>query len=244
MAISSITKTIVARLSVDFANVMVSELQCFDPNCVPIETLIVVLKSGKESKEGRWVHKVLKPVVEVTGQDIEEVIAKYYEENNDAWKKAIRNFVETTIANNNLDGQVVSDYLKHLATTVLQPSQIDGPTVKANEIVRVPMQPKSIPISSPAVASTVASCPVVVPPVSVPIATPAITRVSMQKPSTSETITKVAMVESSAVPGDSSDTTAMSTTGHLPGSRQRGCPCCDPDNLDNIIDKMMFMDKI
>ena len=28
---------------------------------------------------------------------------------------------------------------------------------------------------------------------------------------------------------------------HAPGIRQPGCPCCDPDNPDNVLDKMMTM---
>ena len=29
---------------------------------------------------------------------------------------------------------------------------------------------------------------------------------------------------------------------HNKGSRPRGCPCCDPDNIDNIVDRMIFLD--
>ena len=25
--------------------------------------------------------------------------------------------------------------------------------------------------------------------------------------------------------------------------RQRACPCCDPDNIENLLDKMIFMDQ-
>jgi hypothetical protein len=29
---------------------------------------------------------------------------------------------------------------------------------------------------------------------------------------------------------------------HNKGTRPRGCPCCDPDNMDNIIDQMLFLE--
>jgi len=32
------------------------------------------------------------------------------------------------------------------------------------------------------------------------------------------------------------------TARHNKEVRQRGCPCCDPDNIDNLIDKMIFLE--
>ncbi len=29
---------------------------------------------------------------------------------------------------------------------------------------------------------------------------------------------------------------------HKKETRQRGCPCCDRDRIDNIVDRMLFMD--
>eukprot|EP01035_Chromulina_nebulosa_P021117 gene21117-27363_t len=29
---------------------------------------------------------------------------------------------------------------------------------------------------------------------------------------------------------------------HDKGTRPRGCPCCDPDNIENIVDKILFLD--
>ena len=28
---------------------------------------------------------------------------------------------------------------------------------------------------------------------------------------------------------------------HSKGVRPRGCPCCDPDNMENIVDKLLFL---
>jgi hypothetical protein len=35
---------------------------------------------------------------------------------------------------------------------------------------------------------------------------------------------------------------SIASERHSKGTRQRGCPCCDPDNIDNIIDRMMYKD--
>lgn len=31
------------------------------------------------------------------------------------------------------------------------------------------------------------------------------------------------------------------TARHNKGTRVRGCPCCDPDNLDNVVDSYLFL---
>eukprot|EP00600_Ochromonadales_sp_CCMP1393_P001970 CAMPEP_0174988840 /NCGR_PEP_ID=MMETSP0004_2-20121128/20366_1 /TAXON_ID=420556 /ORGANISM="Ochromonas sp., Strain CCMP1393" /LENGTH=411 /DNA_ID=CAMNT_0016242135 /DNA_START=31 /DNA_END=1263 /DNA_ORIENTATION=- len=45
-----------------------------------------------------------------------------------------------------------------------------------------------------------------------------------------------------ALPSDSSSSRGVVAPRHKKGSssRPRGCPCCDPDNIDNIIDSVMF----
>lgn len=32
----------------------------------------------------------------------------------------------------------------------------------------------------------------------------------------------------------------LSEMQHAPGIRSPGCPCCDPDNLSNIVDQIIF----
>jgi hypothetical protein len=46
--------------------IMVTEVECKAPDCVPIETLVIFL-----SKNSRHTHKILKPLAEVTKDDIE-----------------------------------------------------------------------------------------------------------------------------------------------------------------------------
>jgi uncharacterized protein YlaN (UPF0358 family) len=50
--------------------VMVTELQCTEPNCPPIETVIAVLRVGVQRQ-----IKIHKPLVEVTEADVKAAIA-------------------------------------------------------------------------------------------------------------------------------------------------------------------------
>ena len=50
----------------DSVQIMVTEVSCNEPDCVPLETLVIVI-----GQQARWADKVLKPIVEVTDSDIE-----------------------------------------------------------------------------------------------------------------------------------------------------------------------------
>ena len=70
--ISNITKKIeklVPTDSDDDIQIMVTEVQCFDPDCVPLETLVILL-----GKSARWSQKILKPMIEVTDDDLSDLL--------------------------------------------------------------------------------------------------------------------------------------------------------------------------
>lgn len=95
-AIKLITKWIKSLLLNDEVTIMVSEIECNQPDCVPLETLIVLIKENKldpiestklrlqnKQKENnsqsilsptntRWIGKILKPVIEVIETDIKD----------------------------------------------------------------------------------------------------------------------------------------------------------------------------
>lgn len=50
--------------------VMVSELQCHEEGCPPIETVIAVMETGKEKK----MFKIHKAIDELTENEVDEVI--------------------------------------------------------------------------------------------------------------------------------------------------------------------------
>ncbi len=53
------------------AVVMVSELTCSEPGCPPVETVIALMHGPGETIR----HKVHRPIVEVTREDIEQLAA-------------------------------------------------------------------------------------------------------------------------------------------------------------------------
>lgn len=86
-AISEVTKwvneMVIERgiFSVDEFQVMVTEIQCNEPDCVPIETLVIIVSMNVEgdpatSSKGsqKWANKIMMPVAEVSKADVEELI--------------------------------------------------------------------------------------------------------------------------------------------------------------------------
>jgi hypothetical protein len=95
-AIKLITKWITSLLLNDEVTIMVSEIECNQPDCVPLETLIVLIKEKKidpieatklrlqnkqkdnksqsipATNNSRWIGKILKPVIEVIESDIKD----------------------------------------------------------------------------------------------------------------------------------------------------------------------------
>jgi hypothetical protein len=51
------------------ATVSVMELECHEPDCPPLETVVVVMEQGKETRQ--W--KFHKPIPEITPKDLELV---------------------------------------------------------------------------------------------------------------------------------------------------------------------------
>ena len=54
---------------------MVTEVQCSEPDCVPIETLVILMKNsdGNNSSRAKWTDKILKPLIEVTETDVQDL---------------------------------------------------------------------------------------------------------------------------------------------------------------------------
>jgi hypothetical protein len=63
-----VLETLLSSEAKDELQIMISEIQCNDPNCVPIETLVILI--GKNS---RWSNKILMHLAEVTMDDILEL---------------------------------------------------------------------------------------------------------------------------------------------------------------------------
>lgn len=48
------------------------------------------------------------------------------------------------------------------------------------------------------------------------------------------------MAKSFEMPSSNDMLSRLSERQHEPGVRSPGCPCCDPESLNNIVDQMMF----
>ena len=287
----------------DSIQVMVTELECNDPECVPLETLVALL-----GKDARWTTKVLKPLNEVTQQDIEEfqlpsswlswVAEQVFIKSNPeiySWMNSIAKEIEAKFSD--LPGQNSSQATK-IMSRLLSEMQFAAAETDDN-ISETPDTALSMKDTAP---STVTST--VVPMRSknvsegVPLLTSGVDTITNSSTSVSR-MTEIDFVDGEAVhylgstasmrinqkPTEVDDTSRTSmvsivdgvepskkqspevkktvklevTRNRLPlisstiadsglqkrhkkGTRPRGCPCCDPGNVDNIIDKMIFLE--
>jgi hypothetical protein len=242
-AIGQVTRWVNERLQTadrdytsDKYQVMVTEIQCNDPGCVPIETLVVILlmnQAGDTSKERaeRWADKILKPVAEVTVEDVQSLV----------------------------DNQFQSSADQQVTTAAITSTPIAEPSVVEVQITRVIMKPNNLPAAVVSVSSTskalqtepvVRSSTVTLSTVSTPsvrdtLPVPPALEIMASKPITkpvSAAGSKPRSVNSQPMlqlPGGGGGGTLASR--HDKGStRPRGCPCCDPDNIDNIVDQLLF----
>lgn len=184
--------------------VMVTEVECNQIDCVPIETLVILI--DLTDSKSRWTGKILMPIKEVCPSDVEglniptewrsSALSSSY---NEILESLRASFAEFTVP-------MQLEALEAISKLKSQPFSVSIPTYKqtVSEII-VPLPPPTIvPMKSnnapPAAPSAI-----------------------------------INSVSSYQLPKDSSD-----NERHVKGVRQRGCPCCDPDNIDNIVDKLLF----
>jgi hypothetical protein len=240
-AIGQVTRWVNERLHTadrdytsDKYQVMVTEIQCNDPGCVPIETLLVILlmkQASDTSKErARWADKILKPVAEVTVEDVQSLV----------------------------DNELLSSDDQQLTTAAITSTPVAEPSVAEVQITRVIMKPNNSPAAvvsvsstsealrtAPVVRSTVTLSTVSTPSVGDTLPVPPALDIMMSMPITkpvsaaaskSRSVNFQPMLQ---LPGGGGGGTLASR--HDKGStRPRGCPCCDPDNIDNIVDQLLF----
>ena len=268
-------------------NIMASEIQCSDPDCVPIETLLVIV-----STTSRWTDKVLKPIKEVTRVDIESLSFGEFAKQDSAvpqqehWLNEMIVTLKTRIKDRSRDeiGDIEAAFSavfkEHLSRSVAQyddssaqlqvdahddvPSSRSGkrssnggsapavtmvpmaPTTPAqSQVTVVPMAPSGTSQSlAPTVVfgtSVASSVPPLPPPPSSSASSSASTRSSLPPPSfrsASMSTSSISRRMMQRPPGRRGD--GITAPTHRGGVRARGCPCCDPDAMDNIIDNMLM----
>jgi hypothetical protein len=293
--------------------IMVTELECNDPDCVPLETLIALL-----GKEARWTYKILKPLAEVTQENVnnvpfppswsswvaEQTFKKKHTEVF-SWMCNVVDDFDQRVKDLDYKDQVqaaaimerlLADFRSRTVTmdqdvTVIQDGSSNN-LVSLNDKVgiesnlkativptstMVTMKPKNtidntVSVQNigsncgnqkqQAISSEMTSHQTPVSMMSAPersstkLSTSAAlsstegnssvkehkeTSLKSAEPSTKTNEPK--KVESQNIHMLSSSTTSGSIAKrHKKGTRPRGCPCCDPDSIDNIIDKMIFLE--
>eukprot|EP00607_Mallomonas_marina_P010624 CAMPEP_0182422346 /NCGR_PEP_ID=MMETSP1167-20130531/8007_1 /TAXON_ID=2988 /ORGANISM="Mallomonas Sp, Strain CCMP3275" /LENGTH=257 /DNA_ID=CAMNT_0024600327 /DNA_START=186 /DNA_END=956 /DNA_ORIENTATION=+ len=215
----------------DNAQIMVSQIQCNEPDCVPIETLVIIT-----GDRGKWMSKLLMPVLEVKELDVQSlgiptdwiayIAGKKDHPSSDINSISSDNHSGTMDVDGHLEWlseslSSIEDKLKNLSSTdkieaigriesfcstIRGTSSID---TSKSEITSSDERDSSSHLSN----SNSSQPPVVA------------TMVPMKpRITTSKTeITRSVVVSKDTGP----------PVRHAKGGvRPRGCPCCDPDNID------------
>jgi len=228
--------------------VMVSEVQCFDEGCVPLETLAIIV-----TRDCRWMGKLLMPLAEVTQsavaadlnvpscwwlytmlfllrQQEPELSASTVTSAYDwivercgaaAGSGSLLQVLETLV----VCGQEAER--EQAATSLLLLSKCLRLSITASS--KNIRQETSVPTSAAAAA---ADLPAVVASKSASIETPDAAPVPAPAPR--------AIAKFIPPPSDDPATGPVPRHAKNAGVRQRGCPCCDPDNIDNVVDQMFM----
>jgi len=245
---------------------IVNEMQCNEPGCVPIETLIAIVDisyTGSESGPGKWIGKVLKPIMDVQINDIQELDIP---ENWLDWNQGdsiqifqissqMKSVIEKTTSKASLSiiSMELTKLLENVQTKIAE-SNKKITIYNEPQITRVKMVPKpervdafqsTITEQSTAMETETTSTPIRMEVKNQVISSPILSYSS--ETSTSQlSNNKKRSVE---VPKFTSSVLNMTNPGGLQPTarhnkevRQRGCPCCDPDNIENLIDKMIFLE--
>lgn len=214
------------------------EVICNEPDCAPIEVLVILgfpefSVDGYRAQPNKWAGKMLKPLAEVTQEDVRalDVPIRCI---NAALLNVDKALEETLRLLENPESLRLATDLKALLLNAVEaidrtlPQPPSHAMIVDDDVTPVRMSstvnpasisvPASVSSQSTTVKTSTASV-AGVPPVGATV-----------KKAGDFIVVKDGQERKSAAPR------------HEKGTRPRGCPCCDPDNLDNIVDKMLFMD--
>lgn len=226
--------------------VMVREVSCQEPGCVPLETLVILLPPEEPSsspliatssnddgsrtdahlspKWTRWMGKILKPVAEVLAEDIQELDLPEWS----SWEREISSTMEEKQKISLQHASDINDSSKSPTVITMKPRKGLNPIEQEMEkdIYRNDAPP--------------------IPPTPESLSTSAASSNFVEKPNIAKTTnnnTKMPLPKRQLVSSIVSSSDTLPKARHSSkGVRQRGCPCCDPDNMDNILDKIIYFD--
>jgi hypothetical protein len=201
-AVAKITEWVRLRVDTSRARdeniqIFVAETECRDVGCVPLEVLIILIGPTR-----RWPGKILKPIVEVTKEDVD---ALDLPDSIEEWAPPVLPPPpEPELAPAPTKGPAKVTFVQMRPTTENTTESFLLPRALAQQQAAV--APSASTSSSSVIASAIR-------PPRPPTATAAAVRQADDRPRHDKG-----------------------------GVRPRGCPCCDPDNIENIIDKILFLD--
>lgn len=278
--------------ALDFGTtVMVMQVSCKAPGCVPLETAIIIVFPNSttelipglpESQNGgSYKTKVLKPMADVTKEDLLEALPPQFEGGKRTMEKLCRNARDVMLAqitqlfgeeddNTVSDRMAVAEYLqeclKDYVARKCKPPELGElfPPLNGEEekdrgdLTGATVSKESPPKDAP---NSLADPPSTTPTVisnggSIPAKGNITIRRVVEEPSHSAQASGTGSNSTSTMSGPprhqralqqalnpmgSNNILRLFEREHAPGIRQAGCPCCDPDNVSNIVDNMMML---
>lgn len=262
--VESIEKTMPEEALDYGTTVMVMQVSCKAPGCVPLETAVIIVFPDSSTElvpglpesqnGGSYKTKILKPMADVTGEDILDALPPAFEggrrtmEKLGLYARDVMLAQITQLFGEDKDEASVGDRKSmalYLQDCLEQYIQNDCQAPQEGE--PFPETPKVKPIALPSKGNIV------------------IRRDELQSSSAS---TPTTSQNSSSAPATSTGSGIMTGRGptrhqreiqlslnnqssstisqlfqreHAPGVRQAGCPCCDPENPSNVVDTMMML---
>lgn len=201
---------------------VVAETLCTEPDCVPIETVIGVILIESEMNSciqpRKYTTKVLKPIAEVTEDDLLELDFSFRDTTVHPDVSKCNNLIAA------LDACISS--ASDLEAMQMLRAALEKAGKELERRIKVKISEKDVTH----VPIALQAQPVLARPAPINAAEQAVRPPVM---SAMDNISKLQAPRPSSEEG----------SRHEKGRRRRGCPCCDPDNLDNIVDKMLFSDS-
>jgi len=212
-------------------SVMVTEVSCNEPDCVPIETFIVVI--GSHGK--KYSSKIPKPVRDVVKADVEYLIGTstiFKVEGIEALSEEYVNSLADSFSKNlfsnllflrepNEKKRLLDLLSNRILEEKIKVAEHEKETEDESFDDMPPLEEEIQPLVNPSAQVSLTNT----------------TYVSMKPilPSNAMSINPKPMIAKKS--------TGIPPIRHEKGIRgPRGCPCCDPDNIENITDKILFLD--
>jgi hypothetical protein len=264
-------------------NVMVMQVSCKSPGCVPVETFVIIvfpksetelLPGLPESRGGSYKTKVLKPLSQVTKEDVLDVLPPAFPGGQRSMEKLClqaRDLMLVQITqlfgeeSDTVDSrrlmaeylqQSLQEYIQHgcIPPEWGQPFSAEGDNNRDENGTESTAAGAATASSSPSgKGNIVIQRPVddeeeQVPQQNVPSASFAPSPAPSEASVNSMTLRRQQQAAEQRIvsSGNSSSSSSMILTQlsqreHAPGVRRAGCPCCDPDNPSNVVDRMMML---